>query len=123
MTAMLSSEDKGSIQALYRGARNKKQQLGILAQLYDCRKADILEALGLEGAQKAEKKKPKPRAKRWKSAAAKLAACRRVLEDGKSCSAVAREIGVSHTAVCMWVKEYKKAEAENGQTGDIEECC
>ena len=45
---MLTKKQIDEIGTLYRGAKNKQKEIGILAQLYSCDKAEVRKALGLE---------------------------------------------------------------------------
>ena len=45
---MLSQTQIDEIRTLYRDAKNKQREIGILAQLYNCEKYEIRDAIGLE---------------------------------------------------------------------------
>ena len=47
---MLTKEQIGEIRIAYRDAKDPKKQIGILADLYACDKAEILQVLGIEDA-------------------------------------------------------------------------
>lgn len=45
---MLSQTQIDEIRTIYRDAKNKQRKIGILAQLYNCEKYEIRDAIGLE---------------------------------------------------------------------------
>ena len=47
---MLTKEQIGEIRTAYRDAKDQKKQIGILADLYACDKAEIRQVLGIEDA-------------------------------------------------------------------------
>lgn len=46
MPKIFTAAEKADIQAMYRAAKNKRKQIGILAQLNACSKAEIIQVLG-----------------------------------------------------------------------------
>jgi len=61
--------DKGEIVREYRAAKDKKKELGVLADLNECSKAEIAEIL-VEGGEKVDKRwfREPPKKKQWQTA-------------------------------------------------------
>lgn len=58
MSRNFSKEEIANIQSLYRGAKNKQREVGILAEMHLCEKEDIRKVLGLDIPGKKPEKSP-----------------------------------------------------------------
>lgn len=99
-------EQEADIRASYRDAKNPQKQIDILADLYACRKSDILEVLGL---------KPVPKKKKTMRSydqAVKNDAVKAVLLEGLTRREAAEKYGVPYGNLIKWVQCASKKQAE-----------
>lgn len=113
---MLTKEQIGEIRAAYRDAKNPKKQIGILADLYACDKAEILQVLGIEDAPPqappADKPTPKKRVVKSYDQAVRKQLTKAVLLDGESTTAVCERMGVPAGTAAKWLADARKKQAE-----------
>lgn len=113
---MLSKEQIGEIRTAYRDAKDQKKQIGILADLYACDKAEIRQVLGIEDAPPqappADKPTPKRRAVKSYDQAVRDQLVKAVLLDGESTTAVCERMGVPAGTAAKWLADARKKQAE-----------
>lgn len=98
--------EKNEIRAAYRQAKSPGAQVGILADLYACKKEDICRVLELP--------LPSPQKAKRKSydQAVREQAVKAVLLDGDTQQAAAERFGVPRTNVASWVQKAKAKQQE-----------
>lgn len=102
MSEKFTSEELASIQSLYRGAKNQKKQIPILAQLYACEEKDIINALNVVGrGEKHAKKRREPHAPY--SQKTKVAAMNAVLHGRMTYAAASKKYGVPIGTLSYWI--------------------
>lgn len=113
---MLSKEQIGEIRTAYRDAKDPKKQIGILADLYACDKAEIRQVLGIEDAPPqappADKPAPKKRVVKSYDQAVRKQLTKAVLLDGESTTAVCERMGVPAGTAAKWLADARKKQAE-----------
>lgn len=113
---MLTKEQIGEIRIAYRDAKDPKKQIGILADLYACDKAEILQVLGIEDAPPqappADKPTPKKRVVKSYDQAVRKQLTKAVLLDGESTTAVCERMGVPAGTAAKWLADARKKQAE-----------
>lgn len=116
---MLNEHEKSEMRTQYRDAADKRKQIGILSELYDCSKEEVLDALGLtekDASAGANTKHRTAGAKRnpRKSyeQAVKNDVAKAVLVEGLSASQAAEKFGVPLGNVSRWVRKAKATQAE-----------
>ena len=102
------------IRGLYRDAKDKEAQIGVLCELYDTDRASIFAALGMtaeaEAAEKeTERERTKPRRKRF--SAEEKAAAVAMVRAGATQREVAEKIGVCEYTLYRWMREARQKEA------------
>lgn len=106
---MLNKEQIGEIRTAYRDAKDPKKQIGILADLYACDKAEIRQVLGIEDAPlqapPADKPTPKKRVVKSYDQAVRKQLTKAVLLDGESTTAVCERMGVPAGTAAQRKKE------------------
>lgn len=90
------------IRGLYNGAKNKRKQIDILAQLHTCTKPEVMQVLGLNEPVPA----PAPRKQKIIPPEVKQACCDEVLS-GKAVALVAAEHGISTPPLYEWLRQRK----------------
>lgn len=110
-------EELDDIRGLYRDAKDKEAQIGVLCDLYDTDRASIFAALGMTAEaeaeeREAERERTKPRRKRF--SAEEKAAAVAMVRAGATQREVAEKIGVCEYTICSWMREARRAEAEEG---------
>lgn len=122
---MLSDSTKAEMRTQYRDAANKKKQIGILADLYACSHADVLNALGIKARNEAtQKQQPYQQAKKNGSArksysqAVKKDVVKAVLVEGLTQAAVAERYGIPFQTVGHWVTTARKTQKKFIDTAD-----
>lgn len=111
MTREVSGEERSQIQADFRGSKNPKEQLAVVAQLHDLTEADVLEIIGMTREELTAPTRPvdggrDPRGKRF-TPEDKRRAVERVLS-GESRTQVAKQYGTSEVSLRNWVKAYQQ---------------
>lgn len=113
---MLNKEQIGEIRTAYRDAKDPKKQIGILADLYACDKAEIRQVLGIEDAPlqapPADKPTPKKRVVKSYDQAVRKQLTKAVLLDGESTTAVCERMGVPAGTAAKWLADARKKQAE-----------
>ena len=113
---MLNKEQIGEIRTAYRDAKDPKKQIGILADLYACDKAEIRQVLGIEDAPPqappADKPAPKKRVVKSYDQAVRKQLTKAVLLDGESTTAVCERMGVPAGTAAKWLADARKKQAE-----------
>ncbi len=113
---MLSKEQIGEIRAAYRDAKDPKKQIGILADLYACDKAEIRQALGIEDAPPqappADQPTPKKRVVKSYDQAVRKQLIKALLLDGPSTTAACERLGVPAGTASKWLAAARKKQAE-----------
>lgn len=113
---MLTKEQIGEIRTAYRDAKDPKKQIGILADLYACDKAEIRQVLGIEDAPlqapPADKPTPKKRVVKSYDQAVRKQLVKAVLLDGESTTAVCERMGVPAGTAAKWLADARKKQAE-----------
>ena len=113
---MLNKEQIGEIRTAYRDAKDPKKQIGILADLYACDKAEIRQVLGIEDAPPqappADKPAPKKRVVKSYDQAVRKQLTKAVLLDGESSTAVCERMGVPAGTAAKWLADARKKQAE-----------
>ena len=113
---MLNKEQIGEIRTAYRDAKDPKKQIGILADLYACDKAEIRQVLGIEDAPlqapPADKPTPKKRVVKSYDQAVRKQLTKAVLLDGESTAAACERLGVPQGTAAKWVADARKKQAE-----------
>lgn len=113
---MLTKEQIGEIRIAYRDAKNPKKQIGILADLYACDKAEILQVLGIEDAPPqappAAKKPAAKRAVKSYDQAVRDQLTKAVLLGGESAAAACERLGVPAGTAAKWLADARKKQAE-----------
>ena len=113
---MLNKEQIGEIRTAYRDAKDPKKQIGILADLYACDKAEILQVLGIEDtppqAPPADKPTPNKRMVKSYDQAVRKQLTKAVLLDGESTTAVCERMGVPAGTAAKWLADARKKQAE-----------
>ena len=99
-------EQEADIRASYRDAKNPQKQIDILADLYACKKEDILKVLGLKPAPK------KKQTMRSYDQAVKNDAVKAVLLEGLTRREAAEKYGVPYGSLIKWVWYASKKQAE-----------
>lgn len=113
---MLNEHEKSEMRTQYRDAADKRKQIGILSELYDCSKEEVLDALGLAdkgasaGAKHETAGKHNPR-KSYEQAV-KNDVAKAVLVENLSASQAAEKFGVPLGNVSRWVHKAKEKQAE-----------
>lgn len=102
------------IRGLYRDAKDKEAQIGVLCDLYDTDRASIFAALGMqEDAEREEaaasSARQKPRRKRF--SAEEKAAAVTMVRAGATQREVAEKIGVCEYTLYSWMREARQKEA------------
>lgn len=101
MSEKFTSEELASIQSLYRGAKNQKKQISILADLYACKEKDIIDALNAGRAEKHTQKRKAPHAPY--SQKTKSAAMKHRIHGRMTYTAASKEYGVPRGTLSYWV--------------------
>lgn len=101
------------IRGLYRDAKDKEAQIGVLCDLYDTDRASIFAALGMtaeaEAAEKeTERERTKPRRKRF--SAEEKAAAVAMVRAGATQREVAEKIGACEYTIYAWMREARQKE-------------
>lgn len=113
---MLTKEQIGEIRTAYRDAKDPKKQIGILADLYACDKAEILQVLGIEDAPPqappAAKKPAAKRAVKSYDQAVRDQLTKAVILGGESTAAACERLGVPQGTAAKWVADARKKQAE-----------
>lgn len=107
MAKEFTKDELADIQASYRDAADPKKQIGILADLYAVPRAEICDALGIEGPKPKAPKKPRTYDKTVKDAVV-----RAVLLDNEPRAEVAERFGVPIGNINVWIAKAKKRQAE-----------
>lgn len=107
-------EELDDIRGLYRDAKDKEAQIGVLCDLYDTDRASIFAALGMqEDAEREEaaasSARQKPRRKRF--SAEEKAAAVTMVRAGATQREVADKIGVCEYTIYAWMREARQKEA------------
>lgn len=115
---MLNEHEKSEMRTQYRDAADKRKQVGILAELYDCPKEEVLDALGLAdkgasaGANTKHRTAGKHNPRKNYEQAVKNGVAKAVLAEGLSASQAAEKFGVPLGNVSRWVRKAKEKQAE-----------
>lgn len=116
---MLNDVQKNEMRTQYRDAADKKKQIGILADLYACSRADVLSELGIKTQDDAtQKQQPYQQAKKNGSAkksysqAVKKDVVKAVLLEGLTQAAVAERYGIPFQTVGHWVTMARKTQKQ-----------
>lgn len=113
---MLTKEQVGEIRIAYRDAKDPKKQIGILADLYACEKAEIRQVLGIEDAPSqgppADQPTPKKRVVKSYDQAVRDQLTKAVLLDGESTAAACERLGVPAGTAAKWLADARKKQAE-----------
>lgn len=116
---MLTKEQIGEIRTAYRDAKDQKKQIGILADLYACDKAEIRQVLGIEDAppqaplaDQPDQPTPKKRVVKSYDQAVRKQLVKAVLLDGESTTAVCERMGVPAGTAAKWLADARKKQAE-----------
>ena len=101
------------IRGLYRDAKDKEAQIGVLCDLYDTDRASIFAALGMTAEaeaeeREAERERTKPRRKRF--SAEEKAAAVAMVRAGATQREVAEKIGVCEYTLYSWMREARQKE-------------
>ena len=112
MSEKFTSEELASIQSLYRGAKNQKKQISILADLYACKEKDIIDALNVGRGEKHAKERKAPHAPY--SQKTKSAAMNAVLHGRMTYTAASKEYGVPIGTLSYWIST-SRANGTNGK--------
>lgn len=100
-------EQEREIRASYKDAKNPEKQIGILADLYVCKKEDIIEVLRMESASKKAKEPLNSY-----DQAAKDSAVKAVILEGMTHREAAEKYGVPFSNMTKWVQRARKKQAE-----------
>lgn len=100
-TPKFSPDELEDIQASYRDAADREQQIGILAELYAVKKADICKALGVPVPEE------KPKHRKY-SQETREAVVRAVLIDGMTHKEAGEKYGVLKGTVHFWVQRAQR---------------
>ncbi len=100
MSEKFTSEELASIQSLYRGAKNQKKQISILADLYACKEKDIIDALNVG---RGEKHAKEPKARATHSQKTKIAAMNAVLHGRMTYTEASQKYGVPRGTLSYWI--------------------
>lgn len=113
---MLNNEDKDFVRMLYRQAKKKKKQIGVLAELYACNKEQIEEVLGLSAEDVAPPVAKVTVNRRRYSSETRAALVKAVLVDGEQIITAASRYSVRKQTAYNWVNAAKQtcAKLTNG---------
>lgn len=102
---MLTETEKSEIRMQYRQAADKKKQIDILADLYACKTADVIAALGLTAAPNAPKASDTKKGYKMKSynQSVKDDVIKAVLLEGMTQTAAAERYGINLKTASGWV--------------------
>ena len=115
---MLNEHEKSEMRTQYRDAADKRKQIGILSELYDCSKEEVLDALGLAdkgasaGANTKHETAGKHNPRKSYEQAVKNDVAKAVLVEGLSANQAAEKFGVPLGNVSRWVRKAKEKQAE-----------